>query len=212
MNDSMVIDVPVTSPVLMMPVLEVVRQIQQLQSAAMPQQLPTLIEDHFAWFSQENKQTAFEHMEATLLADRLQLWQQVQFNMAELIRYVTKDVAERVCALAAEQSGYRMSCSYHPTVSESAQTFKVPIGSTTSNTRLEWVYERVEHFDKMMMPLRALQAMIMLEDFGLVPPAYWVADKIETQIFLSPSPQRRSLDPVLYAQYGHWFAGIAEWA
>lgn len=209
MSQTTVIDVPTTSSFSMMSALKVIDEIQPAQNSQnTPEMLPALLEQHFPWFSEENKQVVLEHMEAILLAHRMRLPVQVRTHMSELVNYATKDVAERVAALAVQQLGYQSQCFSYPSAAHQrgrrSTAFRMAGESHWWGTpRTEWLYEPIERFSQ-MMPLRALRAMAMLEQSNLVPHAYWVADKVAIRT-------RLSLDPVLYAQYGPWFVGLAEW-
>lgn len=159
----------------------------------------------YCWYTEGLKQQGSEFLEALLLAYEMQLPIQVKFNQQNLLSCITQDMATRYFCLAQQRLKYSGSISVqeHNHVN---QTFHVPIPNL-GNKYIKWVFYPIEQFNQ-PIPLHALKAMSMFRNEDLQPAAYWVADKVETIISTSTS---KRLDPILCAQFGNWFAGIAMW-
>ncbi len=168
------------------------------------QTLVDMVEHGYAWYSPRNKQSAQEAVEALGLALQMQLVRQTKLHAEQLFDWVTKDMAEQVYHLAAHQLGYQGEITYRQYQPAPGQIWRELI-RTTPYGRQEWVFAPLEHFAK-LIPLHALRAMQLLNEAGIQPTAYWVADKVETRM-----TQVRSLDPILCVQFGQWLAGLAFW-
>lgn len=171
-----------------------------------PQDVLQLIEHSYAWWEQHNKAAMRPYLQAAYLARKHQLLAQYKLNVQQIFKVLTKDAADGVAQLIERQMGYKGPSYYRddalPLVKH---VFTVPIAPTHAVDTFEWVYRPIHAFAN-LMPLRALQAIELLADAGMAPPAYWVADKVK----VLPT-QRFSVDPLLCAQFGRWFLSIAEW-
>ncbi len=171
--------------------------------------LPQLIQEEYPWFNHGNRQQALQLLQGATIACQHGLTTQLQLYKGELVKVVTKDQADRTAALVSRQMRYKGFCYYHPPAERYLpQTFSVPIEQRGYGAQQQWIYQRLHDFAKLIPP-RALQALTVLDEAGIVPDGYWVADKVEIQPRYSLPP--RSLDPVLCAQFGCWFVGLAEW-
>lgn len=190
-----------------MPAEEVVGEILGVPAQKAKSQLSQMLEHHYCWYTSSLKAQALEVMEALILAYEIQLPVQIRLSQEQLINLVTQDMAARFHYMAKEGLGYTGSIQVEPYGqfrSHSDRSFRIPI-TTDRARRTEWVFDSLEEFRR-QIPLHALKAITMFRDQGLKPDAYWVADKVQT-VIAAP----RSLDPILCAQFGHWFAGIAMW-
>lgn len=186
------------------PAAQVVHEIQTMDYLEAPIQLPQKLEFDYLWYCLDNKYRALEFMEAFLLAAAMQLTVQATLNREQVISLLTRDMADRFYGMAQERLGYTGSITVQRYDLVTKPTFRVPI-STQGNIRVEWVIDQIEKFGQ-HIPLHALRAMEMFQDAGYTPDAYWVADKVQTVVHTP-----RSLDPIVLAQFGSWFAGIAMW-
>lgn len=186
---------------------QVVNQIQAIRPAEVAQQLPELLQSNYCWYSLDNKTQALEFMTALLLAIDMHLPTQAHLNQAKVIDSLTKDMAERFYGWAVQRLAYRGSIEVvhiaRPNF-QANEVFRVPIEQHW-DSRIDWVFHPIEQFSQ-HIPLPALKAMMLFREEEVRPDAYWVADKVETVI-----QRPRSLDPILCAQCGNWFAGIAMW-
>lgn len=170
------------------------------------ERIPQILEHSYCWHSIANRQAALERKEAILLALHSHLSLQVQVHLEQLIYLVTKDMTERTYNVAVKRLGYRgaLQCEYYPDAED--YDFIVPISTSFwGNKRIDWQFQPIQRFAQ-EIPLHALRALRLLTDLGIQPDSYWVADKVETKL-----ERFRSLDPILCARFGQWFAGIAMW-
>lgn len=165
-----------------------------------------LVEHSYAWREQRNKSVMLPYLQAAYLARKHELDGQYKLNVQQVFKALTKDVADGVAKLIDRQMRYKAQFYYRDDALPLVEnTFRVLITPTHGPDRFEWVYQPIHLFAN-LMPLRALQAIELLTDAGMVAQAYWVADKIK----VLPT-QRLSVDPLLCAQFGRWFLSIAEW-
>lgn len=178
----------------------VIKALTQVWPAAVEPDAARLYQRGFAWFSEANQQEALQHVQAAVIAAEQSLSRQVilQIQQAQLI--VLRDLADRVQALVLQQAGYRgrRHC-YRYSVSDSFIVYE----TDETGTNCEWHYTRIQNFERLIPP-QALAALALVEQAGLHPQAYWVADKRRRAT-------RVNLDPILSAQYGPFFVAIAEW-
>ena len=164
------------------------------------------LERGYNWFSQSNQNNAQQHLRGVCLAKQHELQRQQWLHIQAVYKLVTKDVADRVAQLVAQHCNYRSPLYYHPDhLALPDRSFENPEKIQEGYVSYVWVYQPIQTFAQ-IIPLHALEAMELLTQNSLTPLAYWVADKLKVQ------PTRRvSVDPLLCAQYGRWFVGLAHW-
>lgn len=188
-----------------MPANQIVAEILAVRQEGATSQLSEMLDHHYCWYSTPLKEQALEVMETLLLAYVMRLPVQITLNQQKLINYVTQDMAERFYRMAQQRLGYDGSIQVEQYSHAQNHIFRVPI-ATVGSKRTEWIFYPVADFRE-QIPLHALKAIALFRDEGLKPDAYWVADKVETVIVQAP----RRIDPILCAQCGDWFAGLAMW-
>ncbi len=146
----------------------------------------------FPWFDEANRRETMDYLLAKKFAEAQHLYHQIAHYKQQVIKFVTKDMADRVLALVASEFGYSGPRYYHPDgqpVPDKAPFWPV-VGVPL------WRYQRIEDFERLVPP-GALAARALLERAGICPQAYWVSEKYG--------------DLNLSAQFGRWFAAIYAW-
>lgn len=188
-----------TSLVSLAEATEVWAQIKQLLGPT------TGINENYSWFSLQNREAALQHVQAAQLAHHHGLNTQFGLNTEIVLRYFTKDLAERTQDLVRRDLGYAGQIYYHPDNLALASTFDVHSRLTRTTTQNVWRFQPASAFTQ-MIPLEALLAMTVVDEGATPAQSYWVADMPPKQV-----TQPRNRDPLLYARYGRWFANIAAW-
>lgn len=169
--------------------------------------LPELVAEGYPWFSGQNRKEAMSYAEAFLILSEQtltpvgNLWKQRALYKDKIIWWMAKDMAERTSALVQQETGYT-GMVYHHEGPISRYETKGPV-FTKNNFRYQWVYKPIENY-QMMIPPQAVCALWVLEEQGLIPTGLWVGD-------LHLVVSHKLVDPVLCAQFGSWFVGLAEW-
>lgn len=183
---------------------QLVAALKQRHGPETHQRLQQLVQESYSWFSNNNRVEAEQCVVAASIAYRMQLPQQLSFYQDKLITLCTKDMADRTCALVQTYLGYpEFRYCYPQRFSQQMRSFTVPI-ETTRWRELQWVYYRLAEFPQ-LIPVHALKALTTLDQAGIVPDGFWVADKVEV---IRPHV---SLDPVLCCHFDQWFVGLAQW-
>jgi hypothetical protein len=178
----------------------VIKALTQVWPTAVDPHAARLYQHGFAWFAEANQQEAFQHVQAAVIAAEQCLARQVTLQIQQAQTIVLRDLADRVQALVQQQAAYRGLRHVYPyPVSDSFIVYE----SDETLTSYEWHYTSIQSFERLIPP-RALAALALVEQAGLHPQAYWVADKWRTAT-------RVTLDPILSAQYGPFLVAIAEW-
>jgi len=165
----------------------------------------------YTWHDKRNQQQAQKILKGALIAHQHQYYQQTHLYKQQLFHLITKDMAAAAqAAIQQHPLSYKNFLYWYPHEElTSGWQFTVPIQARgLSQQHFEWLYVPIEKFAR-RIPLHALEILELLEQRKLTPQAFWVADKVE--IRHRGLSERRSLDPILCAQYGHWFLGIAQW-
>jgi len=165
-----------------------------------------LLSDHFWWFAPQNQVEAQPYLQGARIASAYGLQAQIGLYANVLFHIVTRDRAEWTEALVRRQLNYGGPTYCYPEeLALPTQPFSVPVPGQSPFEHYEWVYSPADQFDALIPP-RALQAMVLVEEYGAPAQSYWVADKIKVQ-----PAWRMSVDPLLFAQYGRFFVSLAEW-
>jgi hypothetical protein len=164
-------------------------------------QLPQVIKQGYSWFSQQNQHQALDYLEGLLFLSQQQLIYQEQLYKQQIIEVIAKDMAERTGALVASRTGYNGRI-YYQAEPIPATRFETPRFRSDTHG-YQWVYTSIECYAALIPP-QAVRAMALLQQAGITPGRLWVGDLQEIRM-------RRSVDPVLCAQFGPWFIAIAEW-
>lgn len=141
-------------------------------------------------------------MEGLLLAYECQLPIQITLHKTMLIRRLREDLAHHFYSLAQTHLKYGGSIEVIEYGNHNSQAFRF-----TDSWGGEWMFYPINQFQK-QIPSHALKPILMFRQEKLAPDGYWVADKVQ-KIQIATTP--KSLDPILCAQFGEWFAGIAMW-
>lgn len=165
------------------------------------QQLPQFVHQSYAWYSRKNRQEAMTYVSALLFVVQQQLPKQELLYQQKVIEVIAKDMAEHTGALVARATGYTSPLYYQPEPIQPPQ-FQTPM-FLYEKRWYQWTYTSIEQYGALIPP-QALRAMALLQQAGITPERFWVGDLHEVR-------PRRSVDPVLCAQYGPWFIAIAEW-
>lgn len=168
------------------------------------------VSEHFrhgyVWHDKQNQQQAQQILRGALIAHRHQYHRQVSLYKEALFKVVTNDMAVAARAVIQQHPrSYKNFLYYYPD-EEPIPEWEFSVPSQTRGLTLhsyEWCYVPLDQFHD-LIPLHALEILEILEQNRLTPQAYWVADEREIV-------RQISVDPVLCAQYGRWFVGIAQW-
>jgi hypothetical protein len=191
------------------PNLQLITDLRNLSMVDASERYPAVVEHEHDWYSQEYKQAARERAEMLVLATQMKLVEQVRMNIDALFELLTRDLAERVYRLAVQRLNYQGEITVYQNTFDSDGSFRsqIPIERKVGN---DWEFYPIERFPK-LIPLQALKAIQTLSKECIVPEKYWVADLLVTPIARRWHTGSLSADPILCAQFGSWFAGIAMW-
>lgn len=166
-----------------------------------PQQLECFIKN-YRWCSDTSKNEAQQYLQAALIVYEHDFTNQIRLYKEKLFNLVTGDMAAGAKELIRKIPRSDSSLVYHHPDEQSvpAQRFTVPIKNRTD---MEWVYYPINTFPRLMPP-HTFEVLKHLEENRFTPQSYWVADLVKRERWIS-------VDPILCAQYGRWFVGIAKW-
>jgi len=172
-----------------------------------PQQEVMAAFDEELWFNGNHKAEARQLLEGALIAYQHRFDGQVQLYKNAFVNLAWKDVTGRVRGLLSTQLKYSgLVYTLPDNLDLPTRVFSVPIDATAgSSVRYEWQYMPLNEFNRLIPP-HALKALSLLEQNGISPMAYWVADKIQVSV-----STRVSVDPLLVIQLGRNFCAVAEW-
>lgn len=157
----------------------------------------------YVWFSDVNRKAVLNLLQGAQVAMRHQWQNQIVQYQEAVIELFNKDRAEHTQWQIAHNTHYSGRCFRHFKPADFDKA-RFTIQDSGWNTRFNWVYQRIEDFNRLIPP-HALRALAVLDEAKIKPQQYWVADKVEMY-------HTRIIDPILYAQFGFWLVAIAEWA
>jgi hypothetical protein len=168
------------------------------------QRHPRRLIDDFAWFDPAHRRQAVAYLQGLQIAGARQLRLQIPLYVYGMLELVATDVKDRVCALVTQTVPTTPFCYEYP--AQRALSISQFSGDQVrqQDGDYQWRYVPLSEFTRLIPP-HALTAMVALEQAGIRPQAYWVADLVKMYT------SGRSLDPVLCAQFHQWFVGIAAW-
>jgi hypothetical protein len=169
------------------------------------QQQPQWLVEEFDWFLPKNRELAREYVTGLTIAQQRQLTAQIPLYVHEVVKIVSSDIKDRVCALAQHHLGFRKFAYYDDESPPSLRTARFSSGRIELDGQFyQWVFNPLLSYASLIPP-HALEALVSIEQAAIQPQAYWVADLVPVK-----TVQRR-LDPVLCMQFHRWFVGIAAW-
>ena len=172
-----------------------------------PQQEVLAAFETVPWFNSNYKTEARQLLEGALIADQHRFDGQVRLYKNAFVDLAWQDTTARTRSLLSSHLKYSGLLYRLPdNLDLPTRTFSVPIDTTAgSSVRYEWQYMPLSEFNRLVPP-HALKALSLLEQNGISPMAFWVADKIQVSV-----STRVSVDPLLIIQLGRNFCAVAEW-
>lgn len=181
------------------------QMVLDLHQTSQPETTAQLIQHGYIWFSLNNRAEAEHYLQGLQLSDQAQLRRQRDHYKEQLIKVYTKDMADRTSALVSDQIGGTDFRHYDPLGRPNPErTFIIPIESLSGGGQLCWEVTPLQYFQQ-MIPVHALQMLVTVKQAGIIPEAFWVADKVVMGY------ARQSLDPILCCNFDRWFVGLARW-
>lgn len=162
--------------------------------------LQQVVQKTYQWADAKYKTEALEHLQGMAIAYQCGLATQVELYQHKIKELVARDIVMQATTRMPKHNWYGGFIYAHPL--ERAWMLSQPefvVGLTLpAELATTWRFSRIENFRQLVPPM-ALHVLAALGQVGLTLDDFWVAEK------------QRSIDPILFAQFGYTFVALAAW-